>query len=255
MSRGWFRSAERRRGVVTLLSTVVASLSGCREPRHVRQQFETELCDLMNAREVELRDGPAMPRPPESVISLDVVSGGIVLGAIDATFDEGCCAFDGWDQQLLDSARQLAALVMIVDRAQRAGGLGVGFAPLGQDDGVAPIVGSSAAIRSVRARMERVAATGFVVLIEGESGVGKELVARQIHALSSRRGGPFVAVNCAAIPETLVESELFGHEKGAFTGADRRRSGRFEQANGGTLFLDEVGEISLSTQVKLLTVL
>ena len=251
MTRGWFRSAERRRGVITLLSTVVSSLSGCREARHVRQQFEAELCDLMNAREVELRDGPAMPRPPESVISLDVVSGGIVLGAIDATFDEGCCAFDDWDQQLLDSARQVAALVMIVDRAQRAGGFGVGFAPLGQDDGAAPIVGSSAAIRRVRARMERVAATGFTVLIEGESGVGKELVARQIHNLSSRRGGPFVAVNCAAIVETLIEAELFGIEERTATGV-RGRMGKFEHAHGGTLFLDEVADLSPAAQAKLL---
>ena len=109
MSRGWCRSAERRRGVATLLATVASALPGCREARFVRQQFEADLCDLMNAREVELRDGPAMPRPPETTISVDVVSGGITLGAIDATFDAGSCAFDEWDQQLLESARQLAA--------------------------------------------------------------------------------------------------------------------------------------------------
>ena len=250
MSRGWFRSAERRRGVVTLLSTVASSLAGCREARFVRQQFEAQLCELMNAREVELRDGPAMPRPPASVISLDVCSGDLVVGAIDATFDEGCCAFDEWDRQLLESARHLAALVMIVDRAQRAGGLG-GFAPLGQGDGAAPIVGSSAAIRGVRARMERVAATGFTVLIEGESGVGKELVARQIHDLSPRRQGPFVAVNCAAIVETLLEAELFGIEERTATGV-RGRMGKFEHAQGGTLFLDEVADLSLAAQAKLL---
>ena len=168
MSRAWFRSADRRRGVVTLLAAVASSLPGCREARFVRQRFETELCELINAREVELRDGPAIPRPPESVISVDVVSGDLVLGAIDATFDEGCCAFDEWDQQLLESARELAALVMIVDRAQRAGALGASVFPVGQDDEAAPIVGSSAAIRAVRERMERVAATGFTVLIEGE---------------------------------------------------------------------------------------
>jgi transcriptional regulator with PAS, ATPase and Fis domain len=205
----------------------------------------------MHAREVELRDGPAMPRPPESTISLDVVSGDIVLGAIDATFDEGSCAFDAWDQQLIESARQLAALVMIIDRAQRSGLLGAGVATMRAEDGAAPIVGSSQAIRGVRARMERVAATDFTVLIEGESGVGKELVARQIHELSPRRVGPFVAVNCAAIVETLLEAELFGIEERTATGV-RGRMGKFEHAHGGTLFLDEVGDLSAAAQAKLL---
>jgi transcriptional regulator with PAS, ATPase and Fis domain len=250
MARGWCRSAERRRGVATLLATVASALPGCREARFVRQQFEAELCELMNAREVALRDGPAMLRPPECAVSLDVVSGDITLGAIDATFDEGTCAFDEWDQQLLESARELAALVMIIDRAQRSGVLGAPAAAPAAD-GAAPIVGSSAAIRSVRARMERVAATGFTVLIEGESGVGKELVARQIHEISARREGPFVAVNCAAIVETLLEAELFGIEERTATGV-RGRMGKFEHAHGGTLFLDEVGDLSPSAQAKLL---
>lgn len=251
MARGWCRSAERRRGVAALLATVASALPGCREARFIRQQFEAELCELMNAREVELRDGPAMPRPPETVVSVDVVSGDLTLGAIDATFDEGSCAFDEWDQQLLESARQLAALVMIIDRAQRSGQLGPAAAAMPQDDGAAPIVGSSMAIRGVRARMERVAATGFTVLIEGESGVGKELVARQIHELSPRRGGPFVAVNCAAIVETLLEAELFGIEERTATGV-RGRMGKFEHAHGGTLFLDEVADLSAAAQAKLL---
>jgi len=107
----------------------------------VRRQFEGELCELLNAREVELRDGPAMARPAESVISVDVVSGDITLGAIDATFDEGCSAFDEWDQQLLASARQLAALVMTIDRAQRSGLHGTGVAAVPANDDAAPIVG------------------------------------------------------------------------------------------------------------------
>jgi transcriptional regulator with PAS, ATPase and Fis domain len=250
MARGWTRSGDRRRGVGALLATVATALPGCREARFIRQQFEAELCELMNAREVQLRDGPAMPRPPESAISVDVVSGDLTLGAIDATFDEGSCAFDEWDLQLLESARQVAALVMIIDRAQRSGQLGAGVAAMSRD-GAAPIVGSSAAIRHVRGRIERVAATGFTVLIEGESGSGKELVARQIHELSPRRDGPFVAVNCAAIVETLLEAELFGIEERTATGV-RGRMGKFEHAHGGTLFLDEVADLSAAAQAKLL---
>ena len=117
------------------------------------------------------------------------------------------------------------------------------------------LVGESAAIREVLVKVEQIAPVTSTVLIEGESGTGKELVARAIHRLSPRRGKPFIAVNVGALPETLLESELFGHEKGAFTGAAERRLGRFELADTGTLFLDEIGEIPSSTQVKLLRVL
>jgi DNA-binding NtrC family response regulator len=119
-----------------------------------------------------------------------------------------------------------------------------------------PLVGNSEAMSRVRAMIEKVAETDATVLVRGESGTGKELVARELHERSShRRRGAFVAVNCAALPSELIESELFGHEKGAFTGAAVRRRGKFEQADGGTLFLDEIGDMSANVQAKLLRAL
>jgi len=117
------------------------------------------------------------------------------------------------------------------------------------------IVGQSKAIMQVKEMIDRVAPTEARVLITGASGTGKELVAHQIHEKSNRAKGPFVEVNCAAIPSELIESELFGHEKGSFTSAIRQRIGKFEQANGGTLFLDEIGDMSLSAQSKVLRAL
>lgn len=122
-------------------------------------------------------------------------------------------------------------------------------------EGASEIYGDSASMQEVRERISRVAPTNATVLITGETGTGKELVARAIHRNSPRSTKPFIAVNCAAFTETLLESELFGHEKGAFTGADRQRQGLFEAAHEGTLFLDEAGEMSLAAQAKLLRVL
>jgi DNA-binding NtrC family response regulator len=159
------------------------------------------------------------------------------------------------------------------ERAERVGRLGVTetmMKPVAPDDAVATarrlidrrhlqertgIIGESAAIQEVLVKIEQMAPVSSTVLIQGESGTGKELVAKGIHDLSPRRGKPFIAVNCAALPESLLESELFGHEKGAFTGAAERRLGRFELADTGTIFLDEIGEIPASVQVKLLRVL
>jgi len=114
------------------------------------------------------------------------------------------------------------------------------------------LIGSSAPMKTVYSLIEKVAPTDVNVLLTGESGTGKEMVAREIHSRSRNPAGPFVSVNCAAMPGELIESELFGHEKGAFTGAAGRRVGKFEAANGGTLFLDEIGDMSLSTQAKVL---
>jgi two-component system nitrogen regulation response regulator NtrX len=117
------------------------------------------------------------------------------------------------------------------------------------------LVGESSAMKQIQELIRRVAPTTGSVLITGENGTGKELVAQSVHALSSRFNKPFVEVNCAAIPEELIESELFGHEKGAFTGATQLRRGKFDLANGGTLFLDEIGDMSLKTQAKILRIL
>jgi Nif-specific regulatory protein len=117
------------------------------------------------------------------------------------------------------------------------------------------IIGSSGPVRQMYEQMAQVAATNTTVLIRGESGTGKEMVAHAIHYNSPRANKPFVKVSCAALPDSLIESELFGYERGAFTGAEQRKKGRFELAEGGTLFLDEIGDINLATQVKLLRVL
>ena len=154
----------------------------------------------------------------------------------------------------LDQTRLLTALA----RAVEHGSLTARVTQLEREvegRGYPGIVGSSPTMRAVFRQIDRLAVSDVTVLIHGESGTGKELVAKAIHEASSRRNKPFIAVNSAAIPENLLESELFGHEKGAFTGAANRRIGRFEEANGGTLFLDEIGELSPSVQAKLLRVL
>ena len=124
-----------------------------------------------------------------------------------------------------------------------------------ESNGPSDLVGQSAALQQVFARIKKAAPTGATVLIRGESGVGKELVAREVHRLSARADEPYVSVNCAAIPEELIESELFGHEKGSFTGATERQIGKFEMAHKGTIFLDEIGDMSARAQAKVLRVL
>jgi DNA-binding NtrC family response regulator len=150
-------------------------------------------------------------------------------------------------------------LLMIIDRALEMRRLSREVEDLRNEllsrYGFNTILGSSKKLKDVFNTMTKVAPVDATVLIEGESGTGKELVARAIHRLSNRSGKPFVAVNCGAIPQSLVEAEFFGHERGAFTDAREARVGRFEQAQGGTLFLDEIGELPLEAQVKLLRVL
>jgi transcriptional regulator with GAF, ATPase, and Fis domain len=156
-------------------------------------------------------------------------------------------------QRLAEEQRRLAALEHRTRALEQS--LRTARSELHERYGFEQIIGRSPLLRDVLARAAKVAGTETTVLLTGESGTGKELVARAIHYASPRADGPFVAVNCAALPDTLLESELFGHERGAFTGADRQKPGRFELAAHGTLFLDEIGELSAAVQVKLLRVL
>ncbi len=150
--------------------------------------------------------------------------------------------------------RELATVVARALSEPRAGAAPGGEKPV-PDEEQLPLIGRSAAMQDIYRTLARLMATDLTVTIYGESGTGKELVARALHDYGKRRHGPFVAVNMAAIPRELIESELFGHEKGAFTGAGARYAGRFEQAGGGTLFLDEIGDMPLEAQTRLLRVL
>ena len=229
----------------TLLAAVTQGFSIAREPRLVRQRFEEELRTLLNARSVAVRHCAGAFSAAPDVISLEVPAPPWSGPArLEAVF-EPAQPIDEWKRRTLSVGAQVAALLVELEHAD---GRWVRFR---RTDGAAPLIGASRAIRKVRERIERVAVTDFTVLIEGESGTGKELVARQIHELSRRHRGPFVAVNCAAIVETLLEAELFGIEDRTATGV-RGRRGKFESAHDGTLFLDEVSDLSSAAQAKLL---
>ncbi len=189
-----------------------------------------------------------MPEVPIIMIS----GHGTIETAVEAT---KLGAFD-----FLEKPPDLNRLLVTVRNALDRGELEVANRRMRQaieefDGELTPILGSSPAITRIKETIERVAPSEARVLITGEPGTGKELVAKWIHHLSPRKEAPMVEVNCAAIPSELIESELFGHEKGAFTGATKQRIGKFEQAHGGTLFLDEIGDMSLSAQAKVLRAL
>lgn len=203
------------------------------------------------------------PHPDEAVEGLALLDGLlsvdrlakviVVTGNSDRANALGAIERGAYD--FIQKPVQLDTLRIILQRAAYLYQLEVENRRLQQQkvrDGFQGILGTSAPMQQLFDTIRRVAASDLSVLIVGESGTGKELVARAIHKESGRRDGPFVAINCGAIPETLLESELFGHEKGAFTGAHVQRKGRIEMAQGGTLLLDEVGELPLSLQVKLL---
>lgn len=213
--------------------------------------FEKQVQSLLSMRTVRLREIPARyqarlvtpTRTSESVVLGVPTADPHIQGVLEATFDPGR-RLDERDFELLTAAAHLGGLVLEAARLRRP-------IRVRSSDGAAPLIGSTSVMVALRERVERVAMTDFTALIEGESGSGKELVARQIHELSRRRSGPFVAVNCAAVVETLLEAELFGIEDRTATGV-RGRRGKFEHAENGTLFLDEVSDLALSAQAKLL---
>ncbi|MFW6107204.1 MAG: sigma-54-dependent transcriptional regulator [bacterium] len=183
----------------------------------------------------------------------------VVLITAHATIEDAVAAMKQGAYDFLVKPVERAELVSTVLRAAERRRLEVENralrARVDEEEAAPPVIGSSPRMSEIRKTVHKVAASAATVLIEGETGTGKEVIARSIHAHSPRRGGPFVVVNCAALPDTLMEAELFGHEKGAFTGADSRRKGRFELADGGSILLDEVGEMQPSAQAKLLRVL
>jgi nitrogen regulation protein NR(I) len=210
--------------------------------------FDVVITDLklpgLNGLELVRELHAARPRLP----ILMVTAHGTTETAIEAT------QFGAYDY--LVKPFDIPELLALVEQAVAASRLMSGPVQLGES-GTAreAIIGQSRAMQTIYKEIGRIAAKPVSVLIRGETGTGKELIARAIYQHSDRAQAPFVAINCAAIPETLLESELFGHERGAFTGADARRIGRFEQADKGTIFLDEIGDMTPSTQVKLIRVL
>ena len=251
------RQRDRREAVSELLSTLARAMDRRLDVSLMRGAFEAALGRVVPVKSVQLREvgsrvgSRSNATGPES-IALEVPGADpSCQGLLKVTFDPGCQLGD-WDFQMLGAAANLGALVLEIERTRlqlaRAGLL---HPNRDRRDGAAPLIGSTEVMQNLRAAIERVAATDFTILLEGESGVGKELVARQIHELSRRRSGPFIAINCAALVETLLEAELFGIEERTATGV-RGRRGKFEAAEGGTLFLDEVSDLSMSAQAKLL---
>ena len=218
----------------------------------IQQKYDVVLCDIkmpkMDGMEVLER---AQKLAPDAAFIMVSAHGNIEL-AVDAT-KKG--AFDFLPKPP-DLNRLLVTVRNALDRSKlvtETKTLKKKLATAGKSG--SEMIGASAALGAVRKAIEKVAPTDARVLITGPNGAGKEMVARQLHQLSPRANGPLVEVNCAAIPSELIESELFGHEKGSFTSAVKQRIGKFEQADGGTLFLDEIGDMSLSAQAKVLRAL
>jgi transcriptional regulator with PAS, ATPase and Fis domain len=233
-----------------VLAALSAGLGGVAAGGDLPSIFEQQVRQHFSMRAVRLREVPARyharlvtpTRTAESIVLGVPTANPRVQAVLEASFDPGR-TLDDDDFAGLAAAAHLGGLVLEAARVR---------APhRSSPDGAAPLIGSTPLMQALRDRVERVAVTDFTVLVEGESGVGKELVARQLHELSRRRAGPFVAVNCAAVVDTLLEAELFGIEDHTATGV-RGRRGKFEHADNGTLFLDEVSDLSLAAQAKLL---
>ncbi len=224
------RRADRRLGIDTLVRRVATDLLNTNNRRNLATLLTERLAQLTRVRSVRLKEisGTMPPRSLQPVRVRDYVAYAVPVREegrqvmLEAAFDARNGP-DDWTCQLLEGAASLAGVLLEAER------LATTPAPLtaAERDGAAPLIGSSEIMRLLRERVERVANTHFTVLIEGESGVGKELVARQIHELGPRRQGPFVAINCAALVETLIEAELFGIEERTATGV-RGRRGQFE---------------------------
>src|SRR5246500_2483853 len=179
----------------------------------------------------------------------------VIIMSAQNTFMTAIRASERGAYEYLPKPFDLKELIAIVGRALSEPKERPRTPPKSEDFESIPLVGRSPAMQEIYRMLARLMQTDLTVMIVGESGTGKELVARALHEYRQRRSGPFVAINMAAIPRDLIESELFGHEKGAFTGAQNRHIGRFEQAEGGTLFLDEIGDMPLDAQTRLLRVL
>jgi len=217
-----------------------------------RESFDVLLTDFRLPREDGMKliaRAKSLPKPPVCILMTAYGSEDLAVEAMKR----------GADDYIAKGRLQIDELEMRIAKALRARHLEGENTNLRQQlevkYGLENVIGHSAAMAEVFDIVRQVAPTPATVLLRGESGTGKELIARAIHTLSARAKGPMVTVHCAALAATLLESELFGHEKGAFTGAHERRLGRFEQAQGGTLFLDEIGEIDATLQIKLLRVL
>jgi len=257
MSRYAMRQRDRRQAIGSVLGALTRSLDRRHDISLMRGAFEESLRRTVGVQTLHLREcgnrwaARESACAPESVALEVPGSDPEMPGVLEATFHPGC-ALGEWDFQVLGLGAHVGALVLEIERLRlqlARAGLSTSVRAPRRD--AAGLVGSTDVMRALRATIDRVAATDFTVLVEGESGVGKELVARQIHESSQRRNGPFVAINCAALVETLLEAELFGIEERTATGV-RGRRGKFEAADGGTLFLDEVSDLSASAQAKLL---
>ena len=244
-------SSERAADLRQVVAAVSAALGRPASEGGLPGIFERQIEQLLSMRAVRLREVPVRyqarlvtpTRTAESIVLNVPTANPRGQAVLEASFERGR-RLGEQDFELLTAAAQLGGLVLEATRTR-------GTPRPASSDGAAPLIGSTAVMESLRERIGRVALTDFTVLIEGESGTGKELVAHQVHELSQRRAGPFVAVNCAAVVETLLEAELFGIEERTATGV-RGRRGKFEHADTGTLFLDEVSDLALSAQAKLL---